>query len=190
MLASKFLCSHAAMPPSLHLLFLATSCFSTTRLFTALPLLLFTLPQRSFSPSSVIQGVESGGGGSLLWSDSYKTLISTRNMIARETGGWNVENGRNWEKNIPWIKALSHRCLFPASSVPDLVFLFLNPLPFFCFTCFLPPLPSSDLLRKWITDANSPAHKLLAWMLSLIMDGCSRTISMFDLRYVINMHWG
>lgn len=111
-LASKSLCSHAALPPSLHLLFLATSCFSTSQLFTVLPLLLFTLPQHSFSTSSVIQGVESGGGGSLLWSDSYKILISTRNMIAREKGGWNVENGRNWEKNIPWIKLCLRNAYF------------------------------------------------------------------------------
>lgn len=35
------------------------------------------------------------GGGSLLWSDSYKLLIGIRNMIAREEGGWIGGKGRD-----------------------------------------------------------------------------------------------
>lgn len=65
---------------------------------------------------------------------------------------------------------------------------FLNLLPTSCFSSSLSPLLSSDLLTEWITDPNSPAHKRLAWMLSSIMDGCSRTMSWFDLRYVVNMY--
>lgn len=49
---------------------------------------------------------------------------------------------------------------------------------------------SSDPLTGWITDANSPAHKQLPRMLSLIMDGCSRTTFTVNLQYVVNMQRG
>lgn len=57
----------------------------------------------------------------------------------------------------------------------------------FSFYCTLPPLLSSELLTEWITDANRPTHKHLAWTSPLIMDGWRRTISMLNLQYVVNM---
>lgn len=87
--------SLAALPPLSLLLFVVTLCISTILLYTRLPLPLSTLLQHPFSPSSVIQRA---GGGSLLWSDSYKILIGTRNMIARKKGGWNGVKRRDGEK--------------------------------------------------------------------------------------------
>lgn len=37
----------------------------------------------------------------MLWSDSYKILIGTRNMIAREKGGWMERRGREGERTFP-----------------------------------------------------------------------------------------
>lgn len=125
-------------------------------------------------------------------SDSYKILIGTRNMIAREKGGW------NWEKlclrNANYfLSLLRYPCLSGSLSSPHVysfIFFFLNLLPSSCSFTSLPTLLSSDLLTEWITDPNSPPHKRLAWMLSSVMDGCSRTMSRFDLRHVVNMHRG
>lgn len=128
-------------------------------------------------------------------------------MIARERGGWNGENGRDGEKHFPWITSFVSQIAPFSLSAPSLLSspllspphtLALSicwPFPkpsfflFFFHLLFLPPLLSPDLLTEWITDPNSPAHKRLAWMLSSVMDGCSRTMSRSDLWYVVNMFW-
>lgn len=144
--------------------FLVTSCFPTTLLYTLVPLPLFTLPQHPFSPSSVIQRAGGGGEqerGSLLWSDSYKILIGTRNMIAREKGGWNGEKGgRDGEEIFPWIKALSQQCLLffslfctiLACAAPSLSPLHFFPSHLFSSSCIFPkPSPSLFFLLFALT---------------------------------------
>lgn len=125
--------------------FTATSCFSGAKRFPVLPLaaahfawaLVLTLICHSRS-----EGRGWGGRqrGSLLWSDSYKILIGTRNMIGREKG-W-AERGK---KRVGGSKGkISHELMFPSAPL-----FFLPPPVWF-------PLPPFFLLLvsplRWSPD--------------------------------------
>lgn len=166
-------------------------CFYTTLLCTKPTLRLFTLPQQPFSSSSVIQGAE---GGSLLWSDSYKLLTDTRNMIARKRVGGMRKKGRVGERFFPFLSPL-HQLSFSSQHITLLYLVIslsfsLNLISSSVSSSSLTPLLPPNPLTEWITAPNSPPHKSLAWMLSSIMNGYSRTMSRFDLQCVVNMYHG